>query len=184
MNITIEHLQEFLQKYNINWSGYYCTTQNTHIFNKADSFNDLTSSKWEPSFVRLYFGHPEETVAGVIRADDEASIHSFYIGDTTFQLLEKSNNEENYVIKKDLSREWIKFLLEKVPNYKNEVLEKCNNRYLEISNTLYASITEIESQIAMLNEQKTLAHKEALKSKEQVNIIKTLVCALDNENLK
>lgn len=185
MKIELELLKEFLEKNGLKWSGYACRLDdlheacNTYTIKYAKSFERDINCPYNSRFsvVFLYFGNDNDSI--YIRRPDEKLLVC-KINEARFTLYEEKPNPEpsgflggfdydQYVweLKKDLTKEWIKFLLLKVPNYKAHIYSMCAHNKQEIINTLTYRLKSKDEEINRL-----MCEKEKAKQSAKAEILK------------
>ncbi len=198
MKIELEFLKEFLEKYGLKWSGYACRLDdlhqacNTYTLKYAQSFEKDINCPYNSnlSVVFLYFGVGDGYNSIHIRRPDE-NLLVFKINEARFTIYDEKPNPEPsgwgdydydpyvWVLKKDLSKEWIKFLLQKVPNYKAHIYASIANNKQEILNSLTYRLKYKDEQIKRISNEKEQAKQSAKEEIIKLEKIKQLVAELD-----
>jgi hypothetical protein len=81
--------------------------------------------------------------------------------------------------KKDLSKEWMQFLLYNVPNYKTQIYTKFENNRQEILKSLEYRIKDKDEQIKRLNQEKIKAINHAKEEIKKLDEYKNIIDELD-----
>ena len=181
MQVPASVLKDFFEKNNIHWSGYFNINPNSQIYNKANYVSDLIKNKTSSNLVKLYFGEPVETVADAIRLESDENVLSFYISETSLEIVEPNPNTETGFIVKDISKNWLKYLVNNVPNAMALINESCDRTCMESTINMYNKVAEIENQIEQLKNQKAMYQEIAKSTKQRIEGVRAFVTSLENE---
>lgn len=203
MNIPIYYIIEFLQDFGIKWSGYY-SKQSTHSdtlhsyeFKKASEFDDVLNTSL------FYFGNKDSDKEVYLYSNNRFSVSDnsqyikyFNITETKFQILSKEENPEPcgfgdfdycpYILKlkKDLSLNWIKFLLTKQPEYKNYIISKCAKGKEQINLYLISKQKALKNQIIELKIKFEKEQNYANLKLKEIQNLEELINNLDSQLIK
>lgn len=200
MNLKLGHVSAFLGLNGYEWenpqyySREYMYLHSVYAYGvyKAKNFFDIKCCpNTDDNVVMLYMGDPEDVVSGGINKNNIKNFLYVDISETSFKIVEKvvepcfgdiDDKCYSFKVVKDLSRDWIKFMLKKEGlSYKNYLMETIEKRKSGIKDSLNYTRKSISKDISKLREKRANAIKQAKESTQQLNNLEKLILDAQKE---
>lgn len=192
MEISLELVKEFLQKYGYNWSGYaggqdsLYFTVSEYKLEKAKTFSEVCNSS-NSGKTFFYFGDKTPTDSFIFVEEKSPNVILISLTPTEFIIYNRVKNDTtaysssfeykdyHWAPHQHLTKDWVKFLIKRVPKYKTYLLETINSKRLKIVKDVETSATYYDHEIEKLQCQKTKIIEEAEQKLNDISKLEQLL---------